>query len=224
MRITTPPYLLLLATSTVSAFTVNKPPSFLVGIGNRCERSSVRAIAIDDVTQDGSGEEEEWEYEEYELLTRDDFIASEWKIGTLDKGSKKIVETWVRFLDRNNEAVWGDGSQGKWNVDVPNQFITISKESFGGWFGKKIWACELDDFYYMEGTVRGWSPVSAANVLAQWQARRLGVDREEAGVAPWFERSDEDNVAEDASGEQIEPFFDEAAANVAGEESSSLGM
>lgn len=222
MRIATPPQLFLLAATSVAAFTVNKPPSSLVSVGSRFGRTAVQAVAIDDVTldnnlEDGNEEEEDWEYEEYELLAREDFIASEWKVGTLDKGKKKIVETWVRLLDRNNEAVWGDGSQGKWNVDVPNQFITISKESFGGWFGKKIWACEIDDFYYLEGTVRGWSPISAANVLAEWQARRLGVDREEAGIAPWFETDDdedEDAVEENVSDEKMEPFIADETADM----------
>ena len=58
-----------------------------------------------------------------------------------------------------NKATWGDGSKGKWTVDVPSQYFSISKETFGGFFGKKIWAGNIDDFYYLEGTVRGWSPI-----------------------------------------------------------------
>jgi len=28
-------------------------------------------------------------------------------------------------------------------------------------------------------------------VIGQWQMKRLGVDPEEAGIAPWFQRDDE---------------------------------
>ena len=64
--------------------------------------------------------------------------------------------------------------------------------------GKKIWAGTIDDFYYLEGTVRGWSPISPASVDGQWQAVRLGVvdgERvavEERGEAPWFGEEEED--------------------------------
>lgn len=95
-----------------------------------------------------------------------------------------------------NEAIWGDGAKGKWTIDVPSQFFSISKESFGGWLGKKIWAGTIEDFYYLEGTVRGWGPISPASVVGQWQGVRLGVvngervTAEERGVAPWFAMDD----------------------------------
>lgn len=148
-------------------------------------------------------EEDEWEYEEFEILVNEDFYGSEWKVGTLLKDKNKIDETWVRFLQDGDQAIWGDGAKGKWKLDVPNQFLTVSKETIGGWGGKKVWACQLDDYYYLEGTVRGWAPWAAANVFAQWQARRLGVEKDEAGIAPWFERENEETEEEvDESGEE----------------------
>ena len=75
---------------------------------------------------------------------------------------------------------------------MANQFFSISKESFGGWLGKRIFAGNADDYYYLQGSVRGWSPLQSASVLGQWQMKRLGVDREEAGIAPWFEQDEEE--------------------------------
>jgi hypothetical protein len=137
-------------------------------------------------------ETEEWEYEEYESLSESDFYDSEWKVGTLMEGSRSIDETWCRCVVKDGQfiAVWGDGSNGRWNFDAASQFFSITKESFGGWLGKRIWAGTVDDYYFMEGTVRGWSPVRPASVIGQWQMKRLGVDPEEAGVAPWFLRED----------------------------------
>jgi hypothetical protein len=144
-------------------------------------------------------EEEEWEYEEYEQLSESDFYGSEWKVGTLMEGSKSIDETWCRCAVKDGQfiAVWGDGSDGRWNFDAASQFFSVTKESFGGWFGKKIWAGTVDDYYFMEGTVRGWSPIQPASVIGQWQMKRLGVDPEEAGVAPWFLRDDEGGESQD---------------------------
>mmetsp|Transcript_2305 Transcript_2305/g.2788 ORF Transcript_2305/g.2788 Transcript_2305/m.2788 type:complete len:256 (-) Transcript_2305:50-817(-) len=139
-------------------------------------------------------EEEEWEFEEYEMLTEADFYDSEWKVGTLMENSNKIEETWTRLVVQDGEfiCIWGDGASGKWNFDSASQFMSMSKDSFGGWLGKKIWAGSVEDFYYVEGTIRGWSPISPASVVGQWQAKRLGVDRDEAGIAPWFEEEDDD--------------------------------
>ena len=152
-------------------------------------------------------DDDEWEMveEEFELLTERDFYNTEWKIGTLmdkkPRDAKSIDTTWVRLMtteNGDNKAIWGDDSKGKWTIDVPSQFFSISKESFGGWFGKQIWAGTIDDFYYLEGTVRGWSPISPASVEGQWQAVRLGVvegDRvsvEERGEAPWFTIEEEE--------------------------------
>jgi hypothetical protein len=152
----------------------------------------------------------EWIEEEFELLTERDFYNTEWKIGTLmdDKPRlpKSIDTTWVRLItteDGTNKAIWGDGANGKWTIDVPSQFFSISKESFGGWLGKRIWAGTINDFYYLEGTVRGWSPISPASVVGGWQAIRLGivegerVTEEERGVAPWFETSADDDDDDD---------------------------
>ena len=173
---------------------------------NNIESSSSVLLSIDDDTNtdprlpeesnsNGNDEDEDdWEYEEFEALSVEDFYGSEWKVGTLRDNSDKIEETWVRLLQDGDQAIWGDGAKGKWKLDVPNQFLTLSKETFGGWGGKKIWACQLEDYYFIEGTVRGWAPWSAANVFAQWQARRLGVDEGEAGIAPWFEREEEEGI------------------------------
>jgi hypothetical protein len=166
------------------------------------------------------GDEEndmEWIEEEFELLTERDFYNTEWKIGTLmdDKPRvpKNIDTTWVRLVtteDGTNKAIWGDGANGKWTIDVPSQFFSISKESFGGWLGKRIWAGTINDFYYLEGTVRGWSPVSPASVVGGWQAIRLGivegerVTEEERGVAPWFETSADDTDDEGDEGKEIQ--------------------
>jgi hypothetical protein len=173
-----------------------------------------------------TGDDElEWVEEEFETLTERDFYNTEWKIGTLmdnkPRDPKSIDTTWVRLTTTEqgeNKATWGDGSSGKWTVDVPSQYFSISKESFGGWFGKKIWAGNIDDFYYLEGTVRGWSPISPASVVGQWQAIRLGVvdgERvtvEERGVAPWFsggESSGEDGDAQETNLETGEAEADD---------------
>ena len=178
----------------------------------------------------------EWVEEEFELLTERDFYNTEWKIGTImddkPRDAKSIATTWVRLVTTeagDNKAIWGDDSQGKWTIDVPSQFFSISKESFGGWFGKQIWAGTIDDFYYLEGTVRGWSPISPASVVGQWQGVRLGVIGEEArvsederGVAPWFaviEEEEEDSVSVDEDGEGIDVVKDEADENGADEKS-----
>jgi len=90
--------------------------------------------------------------------------------------------------------VWGDGAKGTWTLDVTSQFFSISKETFGGWFGKKIWAGSMDDYYFLQGSIRGWNPVSPASVLGSWQMKRLGVSPEEAGVAPWFMEEEVEEV------------------------------
>lgn len=151
-------------------------------------------------------DDDEWEYEEFDVLGEADFYNSEWKVGTLQNNEgtgggllqkePKIEETWCRLLvdeDGQQTCVWGDGAKGKWNFDTPSQFLSMSKDTIGGWFGKKIWAGTVDDYYYLQGTVRGWSPISPASVDAQWQARRLGIDKDEAGIAPWFEEDDEED-------------------------------
>jgi len=157
-----------------------------------------RLQAASEETEDQKAEEEEWEFEEYEVLEESDFYNSEWKVGTVwNDNLKRIDVTWCRLIaaEKQLKAIWGDGAEGKWTFDRASQFFSISKETFGGWGGKKIWACVIDDYYFMEGSVRGWSPLSPASVLGQWQAKRLGLDPEEMGVAPWFQEDDaEDEV------------------------------
>ena len=169
-------------------------------------------------------DEMEWVEEEFELLTERDFYNTEWKIGTLmddkPRDPKSIDTTWARLVTTEageNKALWGDGSKGKWTIDVPSQFFSISKESFGGWFGKQIWAGTIEDFYYLEGTVRGWSPLSPASVIGQWQAIRLGVVEgervtvEERGEAPWFSIEEKDDEQSDGDDDNVESEMDDSA-------------
>ena len=148
-----------------------------------------------DEEEDDEEDDDDYEYEyvEYDILTDSDFLNSEWLVGTVMKNNvKKIDETWVRLAvdkDGKNVAIWGDKSEGSWNFDVANQFLSISKANL---LGKNIWAGVIDDYYYSRGTVRGWNAISPASVLGQWQARRLGIEKDEAGVAPWFDDGDDD--------------------------------
>lgn len=145
-------------------------------------------------TKTDDDEEEEWEEVELEILTESDFYGSEWLVGSvMDKRPNKIVETWVRLAtdnDGKNVAIWGDNAQGTWSFDVANQFLSFSKQSL---FGKAIWAGVVDDYYFTLGTIRGYNMWSAAAVLGQWQAKRLGVEPGEAGVAPWFQEQEEED-------------------------------
>lgn len=142
--------------------------------------------------EDDDEDEEEFEYVEYDILTEPEFMGSEWLVGTVPDGNpNKIQETWVRLAvdkDGKNVAIWGDNSQGTWAFDTANQFLSFSKEQL---WGKDIWAGVVQDYYFTQGTVRGWNFLMAAAVKGQWQARRLGVDPDEAGVAPWFEEPEE---------------------------------
>jgi hypothetical protein len=147
-------------------------------------------IGDDDSSDDEGGDDVEYEYVEYDLLSEQDFAGSEWLVGTnWDSALNKIDETWVRLAvdekSGGNIAIWGDKSQGKWSLDVASQFFSVSKENKLG-ISKQIWAGVVNDYYYLQGTVRGWTFWQAASVLAQWQAKRLGVDPQEAGTAPWF--------------------------------------
>ena len=168
------------------------------------ETSSLAQTQTQTQTSDDNNEDddddEEWELEEFENLSEPDFYGSEWKIGTLMDGKQKITETWCRCVVKEDGqflAIWGDGAEGKWNFDATNQFFSISKDTFGGWLGKQIWAGSVEDYYFMEGTVRGWSPLSPASVIGQWQMKRLGVAPDEAGVAPWFEELEVEDEDED---------------------------
>jgi hypothetical protein len=145
-------------------------------------------------------EDDEYEYEEYEMLKEQDFLGSEWLVGTCwENNNNNIKETWVRLATKGdkNLAVWGDNSEGTWSLDVASQFLAISKEFL---WGKQIWAGVVDDYYFVQGTVRGWTYLTPASVVGQWQAKRLGVDPEEAGTAPWFQV--EDGNDDDESNEE----------------------
>ena len=177
----------------------------------------------DDNNEDDD-DDEEWELEEFENLSEPDFYGSEWKIGTLMDGKQKITETWCRCVVKEDGqflAIWGDGAEGKWNFDATNQFFSISKDTFGGWLGKQIWAGSVEDYYFMEGTVRGWSPLSPASVIGQWQMKRLGVAPDEAGVAPWFEELEVEDEDEDEDEENESSTVTEVAKETQDEENST---
>ena len=152
--------------------------------------ASLSVASDDDEDDDG----DEYEYVEYDILTEKEFMGSEWLVGTvMDNRGEKIAETWCRFAtdkDGKNVAIWGDKSTGDWNFDTANQFLSVSKSA--PW-GKNIWAGVVDDYYFCRGTVRGWNFFASATVVGQWQARRLGVEKDEAGEAPWFQE-DEDEL------------------------------
>jgi hypothetical protein len=195
--------LLLAIASSATCFTSNPIRTFK-SISIR-PHSSILAVEISDSTSaplaestNGDDDDDEWEYEEFENLAESDFYGSEWKVGTVMDNKGKIEETWCRLVVQDGEfiAVWGDGGKGKWNFDTASQFLSMTKDTFGGWLGKQLWAGNVDDFYYLSGTVRGWSPISPANVVGQWQAIRLGIEKDEAGVAPWFEEDEEEEEPE----------------------------
>ena len=161
----------------------------------------VVAVAVEEAEDDD--DDDEYEYVEYEMLSEADYLGSEWMVGTLwDSNSQNIKETWVRLAakDDKNLAVWGDGSEGTWSLDAASQFLAISKSYF---WGKQIWAGVVDDYYFCQGTVRGWTYATPASVLGQWQAKRLGVDPDEAGTAPWFNppeiEEEEEEESDDAN-------------------------
>ncbi|GAX24683.1 hypothetical protein FisN_4Hh241 [Fistulifera solaris] len=182
---------------TDTSITRRRP--FLHRLGTATTSSNIETA----VSENGDDDGDDYEYIEIERLTESDFAGSEWLVGTnWDNNRDKIEETWLRCAvdqDGNNVAIWGDDSKGKWSIDIASGFFSASKESLI--MGKKIWATTADDYYYMQGTVRGWSFISAANVMGQWQARRLGVDKDEAGVAPWFEAPSEERDESETGGQ-----------------------
>jgi hypothetical protein len=157
--------------------------------------TDMESINNDNENDDYDDDDDEYEYVEFDNLTEKEFIGSEWIIGTnWDNNPNKIDETWARLIidkDGKNIAIWGDDSKGTWTLDIPSQFLSISKENL--FTGKQIWACTISDYYYLQGTVRGWTYWSAAAVIGQWQAKRLGVGKDEAGTPPWFVNVNEDN-------------------------------
>jgi len=165
--------------------------------------SSTESLAVASSDDD---DDEEYEYVEYDILTEAEFMGSEWLVGTvMDNNAENIAETWVRLAtdkDGKNVAIWGDNSEGNWNFDVANQFLNVSKNNI---LGKNIWAGVVDDFYFCRGTVRGWNFFSPASVVGQWQAKRLGVEKDEAGVAPWFEEPEEESTEAPAMMEGMDP-------------------
>lgn len=145
-------------------------------------------------TIEGSIDGNEYEYIEYDELTEKQFMGSVWLVGTNEADNEgnvtdKVTETKL-FLTTDDQdkkvAMWGDCSKGKWYIDNGN--FLASKESL---FGRRYWTCYADDFYFMEGTIQGWSLISPAMKLGMFQAIRLDVDKEVMGEAPWIRRSNQ---------------------------------
>jgi hypothetical protein len=210
------------STHFLSARTTRRPLHFKSQLFSSTEQNE-QATAKDESTAIRASQEnadddddDEWEYLEYEDLQESDFVNSEWLVGTVfDNNPNKIVETWARCIMSDDSGassqpcVWGDGSKGKWSFDRASQYFSLSKEHF---YGKEIWAGTVDDYYYIQGTVRGWTYITAAEVLGQWQAKRLGVDPEEAGIAPWFEEEGEERGSDDdENSNELVANADEAA-------------
>lgn len=210
------------STHFLSARTTRRPLHFKSQLFSSTEQNE-QATAKDESTairasqENADDDDDEWEYLEYEDLQESDFVNSEWLVGTVfDNNPNKIVETWARCIMSDDSGassqpcVWGDGSKGKWSFDRASQYFSLSKEHF---YGKEIWAGTVDDYYYIQGTVRGWTYITAAEVLGQWQAKRLGVDPEEAGIAPWFEEEGEETGSDDddESSNELVANADEAA-------------
>lgn len=171
----------------------NGVTAFLPALPRRNHLAScLQSATTLDPPSSSAEDDDEYEYIEYDRLTEAEFVGSEWLVGTCwDSNPNKIEETWVRLITDDsgtNVCVWGDDASGKWSLDVASQFLSLSKENV---FGKRIWAATTEDYYYLSGTVRGWTYWQPASVLGQWQARRLGVEKDEAGTPPWFEESDE---------------------------------
>jgi hypothetical protein len=209
------------STHFLSARTTRRPLHFKSQLFSSTEQNE-QATAKDESTairasqENADDDDDDWEYLEYEDLQESDFVNSEWLVGTVfDNNPNKIVETWARCIMSDDSGassqpcVWGDGSKGKWSFDRASQYFSLSKEHF---YGKEIWAGTVDDYYYIQGTVRGWTYITAAEVLGQWQAKRLGVDPEEAGIAPWFEEEGEEMGSDDdESSNELVANADEAA-------------
>lgn len=185
--------------------------------------SSPEAQSAQVEEEEDDDDDDEYEFVEYDILTEPEFMGSEWLVGTvMDNDPNKIVETWVRLAtdkDGKNVAIWGDGAQGTWSLDVANQFLSMSKENI---FGKDIWAGVVDDYYFTMGTVRGWSFISPASVRGQWQAKRLGVDPDEAGTPPWFEtEEDDDDEEEEDEAPKLAAKVEETVAAKSSDESTA---
>jgi len=124
-----------------------------------------------------------------------DIAGSEWKIAIqwfdddgLPKRGGELQETWLRFKE-DYVVEWGIGATGVWSLD--GQFLSISRDFALGWGGKRILSCKLaqkQNEAYIEGMVRGWTPLTAASVMGQWQALRLGIDRTPYGEPFWNTR------------------------------------
>jgi len=189
---------------------------------------------------------EEYEYvvEEFEDLKSEDFQGSEWKVGTnLESSPEEIKTTWVRltggdtppssselsapspsdnFFKRAGSnrqvATWGDNGKGTWSFDESSQFLSISKDSPFGLWGKIIYAADVGEqvngYYFLDkGGIRGWSPISPCRNLGNWQGIRLGIEGgdEVRGVAPWKEEGYGEEEEEEEEEEEKPPEDDSSS-------------
>mmetsp|Transcript_30497 Transcript_30497/g.68390 ORF Transcript_30497/g.68390 Transcript_30497/m.68390 type:complete len:316 (+) Transcript_30497:61-1008(+) len=147
--------------------------------------------------------------------SKEDFIKTEWKIAIQWEDSKKITETWIRFVD-DFELEWGLNAKGSWGLE--GQYLTFSRDFSFGWGGKRIYGAKLtrkQNEVYIDGIVRGWTPLMPANNLGQFQAMRLGVDRAPFGAPywntpEWGEEREREAAArrqELEEAEPVEPFW-----------------
>jgi len=143
------------------------------------------------------------------ITPKEYFKGSEWKVGIMWKDNKNIQETWIRCKEEF-DCEWGTGGkEGTWDVD--GKIFTFTRDYVGGWNGKRIFSAPLRDRnseVYLEGLVRGWAPFTPAEVMGQWQAIRLGVDRSEYDDPIWMTREDDAELDFEASSSMPEePFW-----------------
>mmetsp|Transcript_84456 Transcript_84456/g.169027 ORF Transcript_84456/g.169027 Transcript_84456/m.169027 type:complete len:349 (-) Transcript_84456:214-1260(-) len=135
--------------------------------------------------EDGVAADDDGSEEDRSRWSKEDFIKSEWKIAIMWEGSNKPQETWIRFVD-DFELEWGLNAKGTW--EMSGQFLSFSRDFAFGIGGKRIFGAKLSrkqNEVYIDGLVRGWSPIAPANVMGQFQAMRLNVDRKEYGIPYW---------------------------------------
>ena len=142
-----------------------------------------------------------------------DFAGSEWKVGIVWNGREDVEVTWARVSDDGEGTVqWGFGAAGQVRVD-DGAFVTLTRDFPLGWGGKRLFSARIDSDVYLEGIIRGWKPWVPADVMGQWQAYRLGVDR--GGEAPPWANYDKEVVESNAKAKA------DAAAGLAAQNEAS---
>jgi len=67
-------------------------------------------------------------------------------------------------------------------------YLSFSRDFKFGWGGKRLFAAKLSrkqNEVFLDGLVRGWTPLEPATVMGQFQAIRLGVNRTVYGEPYW---------------------------------------